>query len=85
MGFTLNRPDEFGEYPLWDNSTLPLNILGQAWLVNDLVLGIVAMLYTWIIYPMSEKWIKKVPPPIMNASAFTIVAGFILLCVLKFS
>ncbi|KGI72740.1 putative ABC transporter permease [Eggerthella lenta] len=46
MGFMLNQPNAAGEYPLWDNSQLPFNILGQAWLVNDLALAAVAMLYT---------------------------------------
>ncbi|MFR3091328.1 MAG: putative ABC transporter permease [Eggerthella lenta] len=38
MGFMLNQPNAAGEYPLWDNSQLPFNILG-AWLVNDLALA----------------------------------------------
>ena len=40
MGLLLNQPDPAtGVYPLWDNSQLPGNILGQAWLVNDVLLG----------------------------------------------
>ena len=46
MGFLLNQPDAAGNYPLWDNSQLPGNILDQAWIVNDIGLGAVAMLYT---------------------------------------
>jgi len=44
MGFLLNQPNAAGEYPLWDNSQLPLNILGQAWLVNDIGFGCLATL-----------------------------------------
>ena len=29
MGFLLNQPDAAGNYPLWDNSQLPGNILGR--------------------------------------------------------
>lgn len=85
MGFMLNRPDASGEYPLWDNSELPLNVLGQAWLVNDLALAAVAMLYTWVVYPLSQKALAKVPPRAMNAVAVAVVAGFALLCAVKFS
>lgn len=85
MGWLLNQPDASGEYPLWDNSELPLNILGQAWLVNDLALGAVAMLYTWFIYPWSEKMLAHVPARTMNVAAVIIVAAFTVLCVVKFS
>ena len=55
MAFLLNQPDAADNYPLWDNSQLPGNILGQAWIVNDIGLGAVAMLYTWAIYPLAGK------------------------------
>ena len=85
MGLLLNQPDATGEYPLWDNSELPLNILGQAWLVNDVVLGAVAMLYTWFIYPWCEKTLAHVPRRAMDVVAIAVVAGFVVLCVFKFS
>ena len=51
----INQPDPFtGEYPFWDNSELPLNILQQGWLVNDLVIGLVAMVYLWLIFPVVD-------------------------------
>lgn len=84
MGFMLNQPNHIGEYPLWDNSELPLNILGQAWLVNDIALGAIAMLYTWFIYPLSEKLVAKIPPWLMNTLSVVIVVGFVILCVVKF-
>lgn len=85
MGLMLNQPDAMGTYPLWDNSDLPLNVLGQAWLVNDLALGAVAMLYVWVVYPFSERMLAKVPPRMMNAAAFVIVTAFIVLCIVKFA
>ncbi|MFR1640070.1 MAG: putative ABC transporter permease, partial [Eggerthellaceae bacterium] len=69
MGFMLNQPNAAGEYPLWDNSQLPFNILGQAWLVNDLALAAVAMLYTWIVYPLCQKALGKLPLRAMNLLA----------------
>lgn len=85
MGLILNQPDAAGNYPLWDNSQLPGNILGQAWIVNDVGLGAVAMLYTWVVYPLCQKALAKVPIRIMNAASAIIVVGFVVLCVVKFS
>lgn len=84
MGFMLNQPDAAGEYPLWDNSELPLNVLGQAWLVNDVALAAVAMLYTWIVYPLCQRALAKLPLRVMNLIAAVVVAGFVILCVAKF-
>lgn len=85
MGLMLNQPDAAGNYPLWDNSQLPGNILGQAWIVNDIGLGAVAMLYTWVIYPLCQKALSKVPIRVMRPVSAFVVVGFIVLCVVKFS
>lgn len=53
IGLIVNQPDAAGKYPFWDNSQLPLNIFGQAWLVNDLVIGFVAVIYVWLLYPLA--------------------------------
>ena len=85
MGFMLNQPNAAGEYPLWDNSQLPFNILGQAWLVNDLALAAMAMLYTWIVYPLCQKALGKLPLRAMNLLAAVVVIGFVVLCAVKFA
>lgn len=85
MGFMLNQPNAAGEYPLWDNSALPLNIFSQAWLVNDLVLGALALLYVWLIYPWSEKLIARINPTLMNVISVVVLVSFIVLCVVKFT
>ena len=85
MGLLLNQPLSDGSYPLWDNSDLPGNILGQAWIVNDVLLGGVAMLYTWVVYPLMQKALANVPRRPMNVAAAVIVVGFIILCAEKFS
>lgn len=48
-------------------------------------LGAVAMLYTWVVYPLCQKALAKVPIRIMNAASAIIVVGFVVLCVVKFS
>ena len=85
MGFMLNQPNAAGEYPLWDNSELPFNILDQAWLVNDIVLGALALVYTWVIYPTCEKLLAKIPPLALNIGSGIVIVGFVILCVFKFS
>ncbi|MEG0790770.1 MAG: putative ABC transporter permease [Gordonibacter sp.] len=85
MGFMMNQPNAAGDYPLWDNSDLPLNIFDQAWLVNDIVLGAVAMLYTWVLYPLCEKLLARIPERITNILSIAIIIGFIVLCLVKFA
>lgn len=85
QGFLQNQPDENGVYPLWDNSHLPLNILGQAWLVNDVMISLVMLAYVWLLYPVMERGIAKLPQRAANVGAVLIVVGFIVLCAVKFA
>ena len=69
VGWLINQPDALGEYPYWDNSELPLNIFGQAWLVNDIFIGIAAMLYVWIVYPLvCEMFVHMKPKVVLSRS-----------------
>lgn len=85
MGLLLNQPDASGVYPLWDNSELPFNILDQAWLVNDILLGVVASVYSWIVWPLLSFLFRKIPPLAMNVGSVLLVIAFVILCVVKFS
>lgn len=60
MGWIVNQPDALGEYPYWDNSQLPLNIFQQAWLVNDIFLGLVTLGYVWFAFPFCQKFCKLI-------------------------
>lgn len=85
QGFLQNQPDPItGEYPLWDNSQLPGNILGQAWIVNDLLLGAVITLYVWILYPLLVKAISFVPEKWGWPVTILVAVVFLILCVHKF-
>lgn len=53
--------------------------------MNDIGLGAVAMLYTWVIYPLRQKALAKVPIRVMRPVAAIVVVGFVVLCVTKFS
>lgn len=60
MGWICNQPNELGEYPYWNNSVLPGNIFGQAWIVNDIALSFVSLGYVWLIYPIGQKILKAI-------------------------
>lgn len=85
MGLLMNQPDAARVYPLWDNSKLPLNILQQAWLPNDLLLGACALVYTWFVYPRVERLMARPHPKVMDVLALLVVVGFIALSVVQYS
>lgn len=59
FGLLINQPDATGHYPYWDNSQLPLNILNQAWLVNDVFIGAAGMAYLWLMFPAVSIMLEK--------------------------
>ncbi|MDY2722974.1 MAG: hypothetical protein SOV20_04015, partial [Coriobacteriales bacterium] len=76
---TSNQPDATGTYPYWDNSTLPLNILQQAWLVNDVFIGLAAMVYLWVIFPFVSAGYAALGPRGAR-TVFVLVIMFFLGC-----
>lgn len=61
QGFLQNQPDQYGNYPLWDNSQLPGNILGQAWIVNDVLIAVLLFFFVWVAYPAGTKLLDRLP------------------------
>lgn len=84
MGLLLNQPDAQGNYPLWDNSVLPFNVLDQAWLPNDIMLGLVAFLYTWTFYPLCERILTAMGNKRTNIYVACVLVIFIVLCLIHF-
>ncbi len=84
MGLLLNQPDPTtGEYPLWDNSVLPGNILGQAWIVNDVALGVLATLFTWVAIPIltwTGNRLNRYNQTVANVASAAIFVAFLFLC-----
>lgn len=64
---------QYGAFPYWDNSQLPLNILGQGWLVNDLLLGIMGSLYLWLFYPVINGCLSMFSEKIANCICAVVV------------
>lgn len=84
IGLLVNQPDAMGAYPYWDNSHLPLNVLGQAWLVNDLFIGVAAMLYVWLAFPLICEGFAMLRPRAANTVFGIIVGGFVICCTVSY-
>lgn len=84
IGLLINQPDATGTYPFWDNSHLPFNILGQAWLVNDIMIGLVAVLYVWVLYPLICEGFKRLSHRGANIAFVLVLIGFGLCCVASY-
>lgn len=84
IGWMVNQPDEFGRYPYWDNSQLPFNVFGQAWLVNDVVIAVMAMLYVWVLYPLICEGFKCLSSHSANIVFGVVVVGFAVCCTVSY-
>lgn len=88
MGALVNQPDGAGNYPYWDNSELPFNVGGQAWLFNDVFIALAAMVYMWLIFPLvcrGYAWLERgrgrAPSPRRANAVFAcLVAAFAAAC-----
>lgn len=77
FGLIINQPDPVtGEYPFWDNSQLPLNILQQGWVVNDLGIGLMAMFYLWLLFPLFCMFFERLGESRANALFVVIMIAF---------
>lgn len=68
MGLLVNS-----NYQLWDYRENFGNIMGQVCLQNALAFGVAASLIAWVVYPMLERWLRRVPDDTMNI-AFVVIA-----------
>ena len=68
MGLVVNA-----NYQLWDYRNMVGNIMGQVCLQNTLAFGVAASLIAWVVYPLLESWLARVPNDTMNI-VFVIVA-----------
>ena len=85
MGWIVNQPDALGEYPYWDNSQLPFNIFQQAWLVNDIFLGLVTLGYVWFVFPFCQKFCKLIGDKAADGLFWAVIAIFVIICVLSYA
>ena len=60
-GITFNA-----QHQHWDYSNLPFNFMGQICLQNAIGFAVACSIIAWLIYPMLERLIARVPKDIMN-------------------
>lgn len=75
QGFLQNQPVD-GVYPLWDVHDYPGNILGQAWIVNDILLGALITIATWHIVPKCLNQLSKMDEKQSNYNVVIVAVGF---------
>ena len=68
-GITTNQ-----DYHLWDYRNMPFNFMGQVCLQNSVVYSVAATLIVWVVYPLMDKGIRKLPKILVDA-AFWFLAG----------
>jgi uncharacterized membrane protein len=83
QGFLQNQPVD-GVYPLWDVHDHPGNILGQAWIVNDIFIGALITFFTWWMIPWCFRQISKLSPRTANMLCFGVVAATVVLTAMTY-
>ena len=69
-GMACNR-----NYELWDYRDMPFNFMGQVCLQNSLVYSIAATLVVWVVYPVMDRGMRRLPRDVADA-LFWALAGF---------
>ncbi len=85
QGFLQNQPDQYGNYPLWDNSQLPGNILGQAWIVNDVLIAALLFFFVWAAYPAGERLLGRLGDKARVALTVAVALGMVALTVYEYT
>ena len=83
QGFLQNQPVD-GVYPLWDVSDYPGNILGQAWIVNDIFIGALITLIVWVVLPWANGLVERLNDAAANRLCAIVVAATAVLTVLTY-
>ena len=83
QGFLQNQPVD-GVYPLWDVSDYPGNILGQAWIVNDIFIGALITLIVWVVLPWANGLVDRLSERTANRLCAIVVVATAILTVLTY-
>ena len=83
QGFLQNQPVD-GVYPLWDVSDYPGNILGQAWIVNDIFIGALITLIVWVVLPWANGLVDRLSERTANCLCAIVVVATAILTVLTY-
>ncbi len=71
-------------YELWDYRELPFNFMGQVCLQNSMVYSIAATLIVWVVYPLMDTALRRMPRGVADALFFLLVGLYAYEAVLHF-
>lgn len=60
-------------YELWDYRDMPFNFMGQVCLQNSMVYSIAATIIVWVVYPLMDRLLRKLPRSAADALFFGLV------------
>ena len=63
------------DYQLWDYRDMPFNFMGQVCLQNSMVYSIAATLIVWVVYPLMDRGLRRMPRSVTDGLFFGLV-GF---------
>ena len=72
------------DYSLWDYRALPFNFMGQVCLQNSMTYSIAATLIVWVIYPLMDTALRRMPRGVANALGFGLIGMYLFLAMLYF-
>lgn len=71
-------------YELWDYRDMPFNFMGQVCLQNSLVYSVAATLIVWVVYPLMDRGLRKIPRGLLDVLFFGLVGIYVFEAALHF-
>ena len=78
-GITANQ-----NYELWDYRDMPFNFMGQVCLQNSMVYTIAATLIVWVVYPLMDRGLRKIPRDALDIAFFGLLSVYVFEAALHF-
>ena len=78
-GMVANR-----NYELWDYRDMPFNFQGQVCLQNSLVYSAAATFVAWVVYPLRDKLLRRIPADATNLAFFAFLPCYAFLSLIYF-
>jgi hypothetical protein len=71
-------------YELWDYRRMPFNFMGQVCLQNSLVYSIAATLIVWVVYPVMDTGLRRLPKDVADGLFWALAGTYVFLAALHF-
>ena len=79
LGLLINR-----DYSIWDYRDIPFNFMGQICLQNTSVIAITGVITIWVIYPLMDRLIRRMPKSYADGLFFSLVGIYVFCGALHF-